>query len=63
MVKQKFFYLILLIIIFIFSILLLGLNKKNLYTPENIILKKVENFESKELYSNNVLDGNMTFYF
>lgn len=54
MVKQKFFYLILLIIIFIFSILLLGLNKKNLYTPENIILKKVENFESKELYSNNV---------
>ena len=56
MIKQKFLYLTLLVIISIFSILLLGLNKKNLYTPENIVLKNVKNFESKELYSNQVIN-------
>ena len=43
------FYIILVIFLFIFVTLLLGLNKNNTYTTEQILDKKIINFESIDL--------------
>ena len=53
MVNKKIkLFLILSSLIFIFFTLYLGLNKNNYYTTENIVYKKIENFESYEFFSN-----------
>ena len=43
------FYIVLVIFLFIFVTLLLGLNKNNTYTTEQIVDKKIINFESIDL--------------
>ena len=51
MVNKKIkLFLILSSLIFIFFTLYLGLNKNNYYTTENIVYKKIENFESYEFF-------------
>ena len=53
MVNKKIkLFLILSSLIFIFFTFYLGLNKNNYYTTENIVYKKIENFESYEFFSN-----------
>ena len=53
MVNKKIkLFLILSSTIFIFFTFYLGLNKNNYYTTENIVYKKIENFESYEFFSN-----------
>ena len=47
--KKFNFYIILVILLFIFATLLLGLNKNNNYSTEQIVDKKIINFESIDL--------------
>jgi len=50
--KRNLIYLIILIIIFfVFYVFFKGLNKVNIYTPNEITNKKIVNFSSKELYT------------
>ena len=50
--KRNLIYLIILIIIFFFFyVFFKGLNKVNIYTPNEITNKKIVNFSSKELYT------------
>ena len=49
-------FITLIIILFVFVTLLVGLNKQSIYTNENIVIKNIENFKSKELYSNKEVD-------
>ena len=50
--KKNLIYLIILIIIFfVFYVFFKGLNKVNIYTPNEITNKKIVNFSSKELYT------------
>ena len=44
------------VIIFIFFIFFISLNKKNIYTNEEIKIKNIENFKTKELFSGNIID-------
>ena len=51
--KNKFYLFISIILVFIISVsLYVGLNKNNIYAPYNIKEFKINNFEAKELYSN-----------
>ena len=50
--KRNLIYLIILIIIFfVFYVFFKGINKVNIYTPNDITNKKIVNFSSKELYT------------
>ena len=44
------------VIIFIFFIFFISLNKKNIYTNEEIKIKNIESFKTKELFSGNIID-------
>lgn len=51
--KNKFYLFISIILVFIISTsLYVGLNRNNIYAPHNIKEFKINNFEAKELYSN-----------
>ena len=50
------FFIISLLVIFIFSTLVIGLKKESTYTTENIKVKNIENFRSKELFSNETIE-------
>tara|TARA_B100001540_G_scaffold252689_1_gene229140 strand:+ start:1591 stop:2115 length:525 start_codon:yes stop_codon:yes gene_type:complete len=57
--KKNIIYLILfLFFLFIFSTFYVGLDKPNLYTPKEIKNKKLEQFSSNELFSNEKLNSN-----
>ena len=57
MTKKKINYFITaLIISFIFLTLYFGLNKKNIYTTDNVKIKNIENFKTKELFSGKSTD-------
>lgn len=55
MIKKKTkFISILIITALIFAFLFVGLNNKNFYSIENITVKKIVNFESKEFFSDKI---------
>tara|TARA_B100000029_G_scaffold486530_1_gene540993 strand:+ start:3771 stop:4295 length:525 start_codon:yes stop_codon:yes gene_type:complete len=56
MSKKIIYSLILLLFIFSFLVLFKSLNKVNIYIPENIFEKKLTNFETKDLFSNRIVN-------
>lgn len=57
MIKKRLkFITILLITTLLFAFLFLGLNNKNFYTTENITVKKISNFKSKEFFSDKIIN-------
>ena len=50
------FFITTIVIIFIFLIFFIGLNKKNFYTNDKIKVVNIENFKTKELFSGDIID-------
>ena len=55
------FFIISLLVIFIFTTLAIGLKKESTYTTENINIENIENFRSKELFSNEPIEFTSLF--
>ena len=58
MKKNIIYSILFLFFLFIFSIFYVGLDKSNLYIPKEIKNKKLEQFSSNELFSNEELNSN-----
>ena len=58
MKKNIIYFILFLFFLFIFSTFYVGLDKPNLYTPKEIKNKKLEQFSSNELFSNEQLNSN-----
>ena len=55
--KQIKFILIFSSLLFIFIIFFFGLNKSNIYTPNNVTNIEIPNFESRELFSDQQINA------